>query len=375
MSFFFLTFLTNHVNLAQTFLTNHVNFAQTFITNHVNFAQTFLTNHVNFAQKFLTNHVNFAQTFLTNHVNFAQTFLTNHVNFAQTFLTNHVNFAETFLTNHVNFVQTFLTNHVNFAQTFVTNHVNFAQTFLTNHVNFVQTFLTNHVNFAQTFLTNHVNFAQTFLTNHVNFAQTFLTNHVNFAQTFLTNHVNFTIYHKDHSEEWSVWNGSNLVSCYIAIPNIKRDTRFYQMLWAMFNDAIKSTKMRRNHQRTEKLELNLDNLVVSTVSACVLAASSARASPSTVMTKFVSHFHPCSSTMKLLLNTISKYGLICEVVFCQGFNKHSLLTLCQETLQWHHNEHDSISNHQPYENIKALHLWPLWGKLTGDRWIPHTKDQ
>ena len=27
------------------------------------------------------------------------------------------------------------------------------------------------------------------------------------------------------------------------------------------------------------------------------------------------------------------------------------------------------------ENIKAPRHWPLWGELTGDRWIPHTKSQ
>ena len=27
------------------------------------------------------------------------------------------------------------------------------------------------------------------------------------------------------------------------------------------------------------------------------------------------------------------------------------------------------------ENIKALRYWPLWGKFTGRRWIPHTKGQ
>ena len=55
-------------------------------------------------------------------------------------------------------------------------------------------------------------------------------------------------------------------------------------------------------------------------------------------------------------------------------------------LQWHHNECDGITNHwhlhcllnhllqaQIKENIKAPHHWPLWGKFTGDRWIPHTK--
>ena len=27
------------------------------------------------------------------------------------------------------------------------------------------------------------------------------------------------------------------------------------------------------------------------------------------------------------------------------------------------------------ENIKAVRYWPLWGELTGDRWIPRTKGQ
>ena len=55
-------------------------------------------------------------------------------------------------------------------------------------------------------------------------------------------------------------------------------------------------------------------------------------------------------------------------------------------LQWRHNDHDGVSNHQPHdcllnrlfrrrENIKAPRHWPLCGELTGDRWIPHTKGQ
>ena len=27
------------------------------------------------------------------------------------------------------------------------------------------------------------------------------------------------------------------------------------------------------------------------------------------------------------------------------------------------------------ENIKAPRHWPLWGKFTGDRWVPRTKGQ
>ena len=59
------------------------------------------------------------------------------------------------------------------------------------------------------------------------------------------------------------------------------------------------------------------------------------------------------------------------------------------SLQWRHNEHDGVSNHQPRdcllnrlfrqaqmkENVKAPRHWPLWGEFTGDRWIPHTKGQ
>ena len=57
-------------------------------------------------------------------------------------------------------------------------------------------------------------------------------------------------------------------------------------------------------------------------------------------------------------------------------------------LQWHHNGHDGVSNHQPHgcllnrlfgrrskENIKAPRHWPLCGEFTGDRWIPRTNGQ
>ena len=58
------------------------------------------------------------------------------------------------------------------------------------------------------------------------------------------------------------------------------------------------------------------------------------------------------------------------------------------SLQWRHNERDSVSNHQPHdcllnclfkaqikENIKALRHWPLCREFTGDRWIPCTNGQ
>ena len=58
-----------------------------------------------------------------------------------------------------------------------------------------------------------------------------------------------------------------------------------------------------------------------------------------------------------------------------------------DTLQWHHNGFDGISNHQRLdcllnclfrqikEKIKALRHWPLCEEFTGDRWIPCTKGQ
>ena len=71
-------------------------------------------------------------------------------------------------------------------------------------------------------------------------------------------------------------------------------------------------------------------------------------------------------------------------VFCLFYPLHQHIEA--ETLQWHHNEHDGISNHQLHycllnhllkvqikENIKALRHWPLWGEFTGDRWIPTRK--
>ena len=59
-----------------------------------------------------------------------------------------------------------------------------------------------------------------------------------------------------------------------------------------------------------------------------------------------------------------------------------------DSLQWRHNDHDGVSNHQPHdcllnrlfkaqikENIKALRHWPLWGEFPGGRRIPRTNGQ
>ena len=58
--------------------------------------------------------------------------------------------------------------------------------------------------------------------------------------------------------------------------------------------------------------------------------------------------------------------------------------LAISTSQWHHNERDGISIHQPHdcllnclfkvqikENIKALRHWPLWGEFTIFIWWRH----
>ena len=58
------------------------------------------------------------------------------------------------------------------------------------------------------------------------------------------------------------------------------------------------------------------------------------------------------------------------------------------TLQWRHNEHDGVSDHQSRDsftqtfiqaqikkNTKAPRHWALWGEFTGHRWIPRTKGQ
>ena len=68
----------------------------------------------------------------------------------------------------------------------------------------------------------------------------------------------------------------------------------------------------------------------------------------------------------------------------------SVIQLFMKTLQWGHNGQYGVSYQQPHdcllvyssyiqaqinENIKAPRHWPLCGKFTGDRWIPHTNGQ
>ena len=66
----------------------------------------------------------------------------------------------------------------------------------------------------------------------------------------------------------------------------------------------------------------------------------------------------------------------------------STLSVCQESLQWRHNERHGVSNHQPHycllnclfrrksKKTSKLHATGLCaGKFTGDRWIPRRKGQ
>ena len=62
--------------------------------------------------------------------------------------------------------------------------------------------------------------------------------------------------------------------------------------------------------------------------------------------------------------------------------------ICERSLQWRHNGHDRVSNHQPHncllnrlfgrrsKKTSKLRVAGLCaGKFTGDRWIPRTKGQ
>ena len=113
----------------------------------------------------------------------------------------------------------------------------------------------------------------------------------------------------------------------------------------------------------------------------------------------------CLGFFRYLLLLFSDLGTLCEKVY--AFNhwemwlwfhmckftaqrlNGSLRILATFTLQWHHNGHDGVSNHQPLhcvlnrlfirakikENIKAPRHWPLCGEFTGGRWIPRTNGQ
>ena len=70
------------------------------------------------------------------------------------------------------------------------------------------------------------------------------------------------------------------------------------------------------------------------------------------------------------------------------FETQSSPLWCQCNVQWHHNEPNSVLNHQRLdcllnrlfrrsskENSKAPCHWPLWGECSDEWWIPRPKGQ
>ena len=86
--------------------------------------------------------------------------------------------------------------------------------------------------------------------------------------------------------------------------------------------------------------------------------------------------NPCPNLKEVLVCQSSLTATVMESNILNCLGGHC-------SLQWRHNEHDGVSNHQPHdcllnrlfkaqikENIKAPRHWPLCGEFTGHRWIP-----
>ena len=69
----------------------------------------------------------------------------------------------------------------------------------------------------------------------------------------------------------------------------------------------------------------------------------------------------------------------------KSFPFHEVFTMKKTALQWRHNERNGVSNQRRLycllncwfrrrsKKHQSPRLWPLWGELTGHRWIPRTK--
>ena len=95
----------------------------------------------------------------------------------------------------------------------------------------------------------------------------------------------------------------------------------------------------------------------------------------------------CSVRLNKLLNKHSSFRW-CETPWCSCEVTVTIATLVSRTfarvfpLPWRHNDHDSVSNHQPHDcfynrlfrqikgNIKAPRHWPLCGEFTGTGEFP-----
>ena len=88
-----------------------------------------------------------------------------------------------------------------------------------------------------------------------------------------------------------------------------------------------------------------------------------------------------------LARGLRDFGHLDKIMWFGVINRCDHKIYWMASLQWRHNERDCVSNHQPHdcllvfiqaqiqENIKAPRHWPLWWEITGNRWIPRTKDQ
>ena len=79
-----------------------------------------------------------------------------------------------------------------------------------------------------------------------------------------------------------------------------------------------------------------------------------------------------------------KYNCLYNSLFRSATNKTPKNRINDLSLQWRHNGHDSVSNHQPHhclpfiraqitQNIKALHHWPLCRNSPGSGEFPEQR--
>ena len=97
------------------------------------------------------------------------------------------------------------------------------------------------------------------------------------------------------------------------------------------------------------------------------------------------------SNKHVIITSKRRFDVIITCLLRCVFAGNSRLTgnhTMMQSLQWRHNGHDSVSNHQPYDCLlnclfrrrskktsKLRVTGPLSGEFTGDRWIPRTNGQ